>query len=277
MDIVADLNFIFRVGTGIGRRAIFGIYGWSLNTEAKTVNMERPCAGFLIVHQFEEIYLDYCTRFEKVFRDYWDLSDELIYSVPQRTLPPTQVRKKYRGIDRMPLVSWPAREFPDETWMGREEPEASQAYYDLDTSNRAQDDFILSLVDARHIYSLLRNRERWEIIWAGNSELDLDRNGVGATIGFEPTWFSGDRFSAVCDCMCFPKWHGTDKKGVLFANHYERLNGHALFNSRDDAKEFLKYYLSFDWTETGDYVIAEICLPQELPNPPLQSDRKSVG
>jgi hypothetical protein len=42
-------------------------------------------------------------------------------------------------------------------------------------------------------------------------------------------------------------------------------NGDALFN----------FYLSFDYTETGDYVIAEICLPEELPNKTL-SDR-SLG
>ena len=135
----------------------------------------------------------------------------------------------------------------------------------------------MSVRDARRVYSLLRNPERWEVIWAGNSDEAVDRSDVGATLGFEPTWFVGDRLSALCDCMCFPRWHGTDKEGVLFAEHYERLNEHALFNSRDEAKEFLEFYLSFDWTETGDYVIAEICLPEELPHPPFQSDRKSVG
>jgi len=32
-----------------------------------------------------------------------------------------------------------------------------------------------------------------------------DRSGVGPTLGFEPTWFWGDHFSAVCDCVCFPR------------------------------------------------------------------------
>ena len=73
--------------------------------------------------------------------------------------------------------------------------------------------------------------------------------------------------------MCFPKWHGTDNEGTLFAVYYEHLNEHALFNSREEAQEFLDFYRSFDWTETGDYVIAEICLPEELPNKTLQTDR----
>ena len=106
--------------------------------------------------------------------------------------------------------------------------------------------------------------------------MDIYRTGVGVSLGFEPTWFVGDCFSAVCDCMCFPKWHGTDKEGVLFVEHYERLNQHALFNSRNEAQAFLDFYRSFDWKETGNYVIAEICLPEELPNPPLQADRKSI-
>jgi len=227
--------------------------------------MEQPRFGFLIVSRFEELYDDYLARFETLYRDYWSFTGELIYSLPQRRLAANEVRKKYRGIDRMPLIAWPARKFPDETWMGREEPEACQALDDLEISNRGQDDFIFSLVDAGHVYSILRNSKRWEMIWAGNSDLVVDRTGVGVTLGFEPTWFVGDHFSAVCDCMCFPKWHGTDKEGTLFAHHYERLNEHALFKSRDDAQEFLEFYHSFDWTETGDYVIAEICLPKELP------------
>jgi len=235
--------------------------------------MERPQSGFLIVHRFEEVYLDYCNRFEKLYRDHWSFTGELIYSIPQQGLSPGEVRKKYRGIDRMSLIAWPAREFPDETWMGREEPEACQAFDDLVASNRAQDEFISSQMDARDVYSLLRNPERWEIIWAGNSDFVLAKTGVGATLGFEPTWFVWDHFSAICDCMCFPKWHGTDKEGVLFAKHYDRLNEHALFDSRDEAKEFLEFYLSIDWTETGEYVIAEICLPEQLPNKTLQTDR----
>jgi hypothetical protein len=231
--------------------------------------MDLPKGGFLIVTRFEEVYRDYCIRFEKIARDHWGFKDDLIYSLPQNGLPPSEIRKKYRGIDREPLVGWPSRRFPDETWIGREEPEATQALYDLESSNRAAEGFVFSVLDVRRVFALLRNPEIWEIIWAGNSNVDIDRVGVGQILGFEPTWFVGDRFSAICDCMCFPKWHGTDKEGVLFASSYERLNEYALFNSCDEAKEFLEFYLSFDWTETGDYVIAEISLPAELLNKTL--------
>ena len=227
--------------------------------------MELPHGGFLIVTRFEALYRNYCDRIEKVARKHWGFTDKLIYSVPQERLPSSEVPKKYRGIDRVPLIAWPSREFPDETWMGREEPEASQALEDLEIATQADEGFIFSVLDARRVYSLLRNPDWWELIWARNSDERMDRNGVGLTLGFEPTWFGGDRFSAVCDCMCFPRWHGTDPEGTLFAEYYERLNEHALFNSRAEAQQFLDYYRSFDWTETGDYVIAEICLPEDIP------------
>jgi hypothetical protein len=60
---------------------------------------------------------------------------------------------------------------------------------------------------------------------------------------------------------CFPRWHGTDPEGVLFREHFERLNRHGLFESAQEASAFLAFYLSFDWTETGEYEIAEVWAP----------------
>ena len=77
-------------------------------------------------------------------------------------------------------------------------------------------------------------------------------------LGYDPTWFIGDHFSAIADCMCFPLWHGTDEAGTLFKTYHDRLNGNALYDNAEDALEFLNYYRSFDWTETGEYVIAEV-------------------
>jgi len=84
--------------------------------------MALPNGGFLIITRFDELYRDYWSRFEKIARNHWGFTGELIYSIPQEGLPPNEVRKKYRGIDRVPLIAWPSRRFPDETWMGREEP-----------------------------------------------------------------------------------------------------------------------------------------------------------
>jgi len=72
---------------------------------------------------------------------------------------------------------------------------------------------------------------------------------------------TGDHFSASCDCLCFPRWHGTDPEGLLFREHFSRLNRDGLFRSAQEARAFLRYYLSFDWTETGEYEIAEVWAP----------------
>ena len=67
--------------------------------------------------------------------------------------------------------------------------------------------------------------------------------------------------------MCFPRWHGTDTEGTLFAEYHERLNESALFRTAEEAAKFISFYRSHDWTETGDYVIAEVCLPEDRAEP----------
>ncbi len=64
--------------------------------------------------------------------------------------------------------------------------------------------------------------------------------------------------------MLFPRWHGTDPEGVLFLEHFRKLNAHGLFETAEAAGEFLEYYVSFPQSEQGDYVIAEIFLRQDL-------------
>ena len=44
-------------------------------------------------------------------------------------------------------------------------------------------------------------------------------------------------------------------------NTKDSLNQYALFNTPETARDFLEYYLSFDWTEhVGEYVITEVRL-----------------
>ena len=69
---------------------------------------------------------------------------------------------------------------------------------------------------------------------------------------------TGDHFSAVMDSMCFPRWHGPDPERNLLSRFHERLNVSGLFPSAADAREFLTFYRSQPWAETGKYVIAEV-------------------
>jgi hypothetical protein len=39
---------------------------------------------------------------------------------------------------------------------------------------------------------------------------------------------------------------------MLFREHFERLNRNGLFGSNEKAFDYLRHYLSFDWTERAD-------------------------
>jgi hypothetical protein len=214
----------------------------------------EPRSGFLVVRTFEEVY--------RTFRER-PPGEPVSYSIPRPGVPPQAMAKKYRGIDRLPVGAHPVRVHGVEDCpRAAEEPEAYQLMWDLEDAGRAAEDFVFALQDARRLHAALQAPAKWEIIWVRDAVAGADRSGVGPTLGFEPTWFWGDHFSAVCDCMCFPRWHGTDKEGTLFAEYHERLNESALFRTAEEAAKFLSFYRSHDWTETGDYVIAEVCLPQ---------------
>jgi hypothetical protein len=109
----------------------------------------------------------------------------------------------------------------------------------------------------------------YEIIWAKIADRPHRPPSTFQRLGFEPTYFTSDHFSAVCDCMCFPRWHGTDREGELFRPYSDRLNANGLFDDASSAAEFLAYYLSVDWTERGEYEIAEVCAPATQPSAAL--------
>lgn len=221
--------------------------------------MYEPRAGFLIVRTFEELYRKYPRPVP---------SGRVFYSIPRQGIPAESAPKKYRGLARSPLAGW-----PEGAWGREQDPRAAEeanacrALWDLETQGDSCDDFIAKLSDARQVAARLREPAQWEIIWARDLAGTPARAQVGRTLGYEPTWLTGDHFSALCDCLCFPRWHGTDEAGTLFAEFHQRLNEHALFDTPADAKAFLDLYQAQVWAETGDYVIAEICLPGEALDP----------
>jgi len=210
--------------------------------------MSLSC-GYLIVKPYERLFREFKRR---------AAPEEGIYSIPEEGRSPATYDKQYRGISRRPLQAW------DERLRGAPgieppvELDAANAIRRLDDTGRSQEDFIFDLVDLTMVWGLLRSPSEWEIIWAGDRSQSAVAPADSRLLGYEPTWFTGDHFSAIADCLCFPCWHGTDPAGVAFREFHELLNANALFDRPDEAQEFLQYYRSFDWTETGDYVIAEI-------------------
>jgi hypothetical protein len=183
-------------------------------------------------------------------------------------MSPDNYAKQYRGVCRDPLFSWDEKD--EEVFRGSgmvvepedAELEAHLAIGRLDKAQKADYDFIKlkSHEDAINVFNLIQVPVEREIIWIRDAESDLSGLPDYPLLGYEPSWLGGDWFSAISDCRCFPRWHGTDIEGELFKVHHDNLNQYALFNTPKMARDFLEYYLSFDWTETGEYVITEVRL-----------------
>jgi hypothetical protein len=207
---------------------------------------------FLIVKRFETLYRSWEHRCPR---------GEGIYSLPEEGIEPEAVARKYRGTDREPLeglslevMARIIRNNPSSIDIN--ERAAMLAIHYLTQGEHGLPFFTLDQV--RDVYLTLGNPTKWEIIWVSIYQADIEPPPQTSLLGYEPCWFPDDGFSAICDCMCFPRWHGTDEEGTLFAGFHARLNENGLFNSPYDAKEFLDFYQSQDWTETGEYTIVAV-------------------
>jgi hypothetical protein len=216
-------------------------------------------AGFLIVKTYPAIYSDYVGKYE-LQKDF--------YGLPRKDFPDSKQIIQYRGIDRDALDPYKDSDNLSEIQMD-----------ELEKIGKCSDGFLFDLSTAQEILDLLDDKQiNYEIIWARTVNSNVAPPVGFESIGFEPTYFVGDHFSASCDCMVIPRWHGTDDEGTLFLEHFKKLNQYGLFNNPADAKLFLEYYLSFDWTETGDYEIAELFISprtEALEGKTLKLDEKA--
>ena len=221
--------------------------------------MTAPQSAFLIVRRFEAVYRAYPHTTPRGTQT---------YALPQAGLEPGTVRAQYRGLDRQPLTGRSLRVLAG---ILRANPLAVPPPLRTATLAMAQltrapgrdrrehpDHLVFSLDDACAVYLTLGEPDAWEIVWVRLSEARIQPPPQCARLGIEPSWYPEGYFSPVCDCMCFPRWHGTDQDGTLFADHYARLNADGLFDSCRDAAEFLQLYTSLDWTETRDYALIEV-------------------
>jgi hypothetical protein len=143
----------------------------------------------------------------------------------------------------------------------RVEDEAQRLLAELEEAGRADDDFIFHEEDGHAVYALVTRPADYELIWVRDSTVDIEAPDGWLPLGYEPTWFTGDHFSAIGDSLFLPRWHGPDNDGTLFRRHFESLNANGLCETADEARVYLAYYRSLDWTEDGQYVIAEVREP----------------
>jgi hypothetical protein len=220
-------------------------------------------SGYLIVKTFERVYREYLKL--RDFKGYSLPHDRVIYSIPWNEKSANDYAKQYRGVDRDSLFSWDEKD--EEYFRGSgmvvepedAELEACLAIGRLNKATKADYGLIQSHEDAVSVFNLIQVPVEREIIWIRDAESDTHTQPDYPLLGYEPTWLGG-WFSAISDCMCFPKWHGTDIEGELFKMYHDNLNQYALFDTAKMARDFLEYYLSFDWTERGNYFIAEVRL-----------------
>jgi len=199
-------------------------------------------AGFLIVKTFPKLYLDYAQRYEL---------SKPFYALPRIDLDPDDYEIQYRGLDRDVLDAYSDSDNLAEIRM-----------CELEKDNKCEDGFLFTQADVNDVMGYLTDPTIYEIIWTRISKSDHKPPDGFISIGFEPSYFVGDHFSASCDCMLIPRWHGTDNEGILFKDYFNKLNKHGLFETHDIAKSFLDFYLSFDWTETGEYEISEVFIKE---------------
>ena len=199
-------------------------------------------AGFLIVKTYPRLYRDYAQRY--------DLRVPF-YALPRVDKQPAESPIQYLGLDRDALDPYDKSDNLAEIRMDEL----------LKEGKCSESGFIVSPDYVLEVRKFVSDPLDYEEVWTRIEGVSQEPPLGYVSVGYEPTYFSGDHFSASCDCMIFPRWHGTDREGTLFLEHFRELNAFGLFASAEAASSFLIYYLSFDWTETGDYEIAEVFVP----------------
>ena len=219
-------------------------------------------AYFLLVKKYTALFSD---RILKIISNYYN--DKNFYAIRALKQPLEQMPIQYQGVDREPIEAG-----FDTVYLHNENKMAGHSLAEHKMHEKWQEnpidlrglgymDFQLtSLHDALDVLKVaeVESPNIYEIIWAKIAGFNATPPEGFILAGYEPSFFPEGYFSPLCDCMCVPRWHGSDEEGILFRDYFQQLNQYGLFNDAETALAFLKYYCSFDWTETGEYQIIEI-------------------
>jgi hypothetical protein len=215
--------------------------------------------GFLVVKRFDVLYAEFAAK--PAFNAH-------IYALPRFGASPDDVAKQYHGLGRDPLASSNPPPPPHITPIHAFESAnlflaAEMRMCELEQEDRCWNFLIYDRDGLNDVLRWLEEEHErcYETLWARVSGSEAQPPNGYRRLGYEPSYFPRGHFSTVADAMCFPRWHGTDSEGVLFVEHFDRLNSSALFNDANAAKAYLDYYLSFSWTERGDFSVAEVWAP----------------
>ena len=171
----------------------------------------------------------------------------------QRELP------RFQNIDPpvigFPFYGIPFEDIPRSLYLGIGNKSVSE-----DNCYFCQEDFPETEEEANEIRRLFFESDRCDIVWfkicGSDSTVPSGYNFCGCDITYVPDLDGA--FSIINDCMFICKWHGCDENGTEFSSFFESLNEKGLFRDADTALAYMKHYLSFDWTERGEYCVCEI-------------------
>lgn len=114
--------------------------------------------------------------------------------------------------------------------------------------------------DVIEIKNTLFSEESCDVVWfrvySSAAIAPEGYKSCGYDITFVPE--INGAYSIINDCMFICKWHGCDKEGTAFLDFFTSLNDNGLFDDVETAILYMKYYLSFEWTERGEFSIYEI-------------------
>jgi hypothetical protein len=203
-------------------------------------------SGYLIEKTFATIWREFLASRE-LYQP--ELQNKGGYSTPRTDVPPEQMPKQYRGLQREPLVGWIEKlrnsgvvEPTDE------ELEASLFLEELNRTGKANWHIVFGREDAREVVRRIKPPVEREMIWARMVDFDRSPPPEGTVLlGYEPNEFYPPICcSAVAQGMffTFTEPEPDDPERVRFKTYHEKLNRWGLFDTPADAEEYLKVYRS---------------------------------
>ncbi len=200
-------------------------------------------SGFLIEKTFARMCREFLVEL-KHFRP--DLVNKGLYSWPRTDIPPEEMPKQYRGLQRQPLQGWIEKLRGSGVVEPTEQELAASVYLtELERADEANVDFILALADAQALLQTIPPPVEREIIWARRMDADDQAPPETTLLGYEPSgFFTPCCESAIAEWMFFNTCPLSDD-GWWFREYHEKLNRWGLFDSPSDAECYLEAYLSF--------------------------------
>jgi hypothetical protein len=222
---------------------------------------DTTTSGFLIEKTFARMYCEFLADQRRYHPERLNTGR---YSTPRTDVPPEQVPKRYRGLQREPMQDW-YEVFRGSGVVEPTDQELAACLFitELEKAGKVVDDMILALEDGKEVLKKVEPPVEREIIWTRRMDAKDEAPAGMVLLGYDPSVFYLPTCdSAIGEGMFFPSPGSCDEEGSRFKMCHEKLNRWGLFDAPSDAEEYLKDWLSFLPPDTdphfSPYYIAEV-------------------